>query len=394
MHRLAYIGLAMAALAGAAMVTWFAASPRVPDRFYAAEAGPGLGRGSLLASERFERGVPAGARAYRILFTTTRADGGPAVASGLVIFPSETETVVLPVIAWAHGTTGIARGCAPSLSPKPFANVPTLDRILAEGWAFVATDYVGLGSAGQHAYLVGPEAAHSVIDAVRAARQITAARISSDVVAWGHSQGGHSALWVGSIAASYAPELSLKGVVAFAPASDLQGLVVASRSTAFGKIVTSYLVHAFAAVYPDVRVEDYVNPWPAWISADIGSRCMGGWPTLLSVVQSLLLPSDGIFIRDPTTGALGDRLNENTPRAPIPSPLFILQGGVDDLVLPKIQDGYVKARCAGGQGIEYKVYADRDHISLVEDDSPAAADALIWSKQRLSGRAWRSTCDG
>jgi hypothetical protein len=166
----AYVGFGVVSLGCAATAIWFAALPPSPDSFYRGVPGFDMGPGALITSERYEKAVPRGVRAYRILFTTTRADGGNAVASGLVVVPAATGGVLRPVIAWAHGTTGIAPGCAPSVSAKPFANVPDLDRILAEGWAFVATDYVGLGTAGRHAYLVGPEAAHSVLDAVRAAR--------------------------------------------------------------------------------------------------------------------------------------------------------------------------------------------------------------------------------
>jgi alpha-beta hydrolase superfamily lysophospholipase len=387
-----YVGLAAIAFVGAATAIWFAASPPSPDGFYRADAPPRSQSGTLLAVARFEKGGLPGARVYRILFTTTRADGEPAVASGLVIVPAAPQGGLRPVVAWAHGTTGIARGCAPSLAPKPFAHVPGLEKILAEGWVFVATDYVGLGAAGQHAYLVGREAAHSVLDAVRAARQVDGASLSDEVVAWGHSQGGNSVLWVGSVASSYAPELNLRGIVAFAPASDLPALVAASGSTAFGKIVSSFLIRAYAAAYPDIRVGDYVRPWPAFVSHDIASRCVGGWPTLVSVAQGMLLPSDGIFARDPTTGALGNRLRENTPRGAVPSPVLILQGDADDLVFRSVQDRYVAERCAEGQPLEYRTYPDRDHVSLVADDSPAADDALKWSERRMSGSGWRSGC--
>lgn len=348
--------------------------------------------GTLLASERFETGVPPGARGYRIIFSTTRADGGSAVASGLVVVPAAAGEGPRPVIAWAHGTTGIARGCGPSLSSKPFDNVPGLERLLAAGWAFVATDYVGLGATGQHAYLVGNEAARSVLDSVRAARLVPDTALSGDVVAWGHSQGGHSALWTGSVAATYAPELALRGVVAMAPASDLPALLKASRSSPFGKIVSSYLLHAYAATYPDVRVEDYASLLPAWISRDIASRCVGGWPTLVSVVQAMVLPATGVFDRGPMMGAMDNRLRENTPREPIPVPVLIQQGDADDLVLPEIQGKYVWSRCAEGQPIEYRVYPARDHISLVANESPAAADALLWTRQRFTGDAVRPTC--
>jgi alpha-beta hydrolase superfamily lysophospholipase len=391
MRRFGLLGCIALSLGGIAAAVWFAARPPSPDAFYARAAAADNGPGTLLASERFDRGVPPGARAYRILFTTTRADGRGTVGSGLVVVPASTDGRPRPVVAWAHGTTGIAPGCAPSLSPKPFANVPGLQRILKEGWAFVAADYIGLGTAGQHAYLVGAEAAHSVLDAARASRQIDAAAISSDVVAWGHSQGGHSALWVGSVATSYAPDLDVRGIVALAPASELPALVAASRSTAFGSIVSSYLMRAYTTAYPDVRVEDYVRPWPAFLSDDIASRCVGGWPTLVSLAQSLLLPN-GIFARDPTSGALGSRLRENTPRMRIPSPVLILQGGIDDLVLPTIQRRYVESRCAEGQSMEYRTYPDRDHISLVADDSPASAEAAKWTNERFAGGVPRKTC--
>ena len=49
---------------------------------------------------------------------------------------------------------------------------PYLTNWLSQGYAIVATDYVGLGTPGIHAYLDGPSAAHSVIDMVRAARAV------------------------------------------------------------------------------------------------------------------------------------------------------------------------------------------------------------------------------
>ena len=58
---------------------------------------------------------------------------------------------------------------------------------------------------------------HAIIDIVRAARNMPAADAGSDYQVWGWSEGGQTALWVNNIAGSYAPELTLKGVVATAP---------------------------------------------------------------------------------------------------------------------------------------------------------------------------------
>ena len=43
---------------------------------------------------------------------------------------------------------------------------------------------------------------------------------------WGHSQGGHAALWAGQLAPTYAPELPIVGIAALSPASDPLALSV------------------------------------------------------------------------------------------------------------------------------------------------------------------------
>jgi hypothetical protein len=259
MGHLARAAAWLAVFGGVAMaIVWWAAGPAMPDAFYALPAQRPTTPGVLLRSEPFTRTVPRNASAWRILYTTTRADNSFAVASAVVMIPTTAARQPRPVIAWAHGTTGIAPGCAPSLMAKPLANVPALDQLIGEGWAYVATDYVGLGTAGGHAYLVGDDAARAVLDSVRAARQLSDLSLDERVVVWGHSQGGNSALWVGIRGADYAPDVTLQGIAAFAPASDLKGLVAAGRSTTFGKIVSAYLLLAYSTTYPDVKVEDYM----------------------------------------------------------------------------------------------------------------------------------------
>ena len=50
-------------------------------------------------------------------------------------------------------------------------------------------------------------------------------RLGEQTVVWGHSQGGHAALWTGQLAPTSAPELDIAGVAALAPASNLPGLI-------------------------------------------------------------------------------------------------------------------------------------------------------------------------
>lgn len=391
-RRIARWMLVLLAIATALIAAiWTAARPVRPDLFYDRPAQLPAEPGQLLRSEAYKQSVPPGARAWRILYTTNRADGSQAIASAIVAASAQASGAPRPVIAWAHGTTGIMPGCAPSVT-APFANVPALDRVIAENWIYIATDYVGLGTTGGHAYLVGEDAARAVLDAIRAARRLERLALDNHAVVWGHSQGGNSALWTGIRADDYAPDVTISGVAALAPASDLPALFRSGQQTMFGKIVSSYLIHAYAATYPDLRVSDYVGARTRPLVGDIASRCVGGWATLLSVAETKLLPAAGIFAHDPTSGPLGERLRQNTPATGIAAPVLIAQGLADDLVLPRLQSRYVAARCAAGQEIDYRVYPGRDHISLVANNGALDDELIAWSRDRFAGKPETPNC--
>ena len=385
----AAIGLVVLAM----LAAWWFARPSLPGPFYTAEVPRHARPGTLIRAEPLGRATPPGARAWRILYVTTGPGGRPAVASAVVMLPIRQQQPA-PVVAWAHGTSGIVAGCAPSLFANPYLNTPAVSEMVANGWALVGSDYVGLGVAadGGHAYLVGGDAAPAVLDSVRAARALPGVQLAPQTVVWGHSQGGNTALWAGIIAPDYAPDIALAGVAALAPASDLRSLVRASSGSMFGKIVTSYLVTAYDRRYPDASVLSYVSPRTRLVVGDIAGRCVGGRETLVSVAETMLLPRNGIFERSPLEGPLGARLAQNTPSMPIRAPLFIAQGEADDLVLPRIQRSYVNGRCAAGQPLEYRTYPGRDHVSVLAADSPLTGDLVAWTRARFLGAPATSTC--
>jgi alpha-beta hydrolase superfamily lysophospholipase len=99
-----------------------------------------------------------------------------------------------------------------------------------------------------------------------------------------------------------------------------------------------------------------------------------------------------IWNGDPNRDALAQRLEENTPSGPIEAPLLIGQGGADQLVVPSAQDAFVEERCAAGQQVDYRVYEGRDHVPLVEPDSPAIPELVEWTQARLRGEPVENTC--
>jgi alpha-beta hydrolase superfamily lysophospholipase len=391
------VAVGVAALAGAVVaggigLLWWRSAPPVPDGFYDAPAGAETAPpGTLLRREPFTQGVPDGARGWRILYTTTRDEGVPAVASAVILAPPAAVTGPRPVVAWTHGTTGAVPGCAPTVlpSPQPFdAAVPAVPQLLAEGWILVGTDYVGLGSAGPHPYLIGQGEGRSALDAVRAARTMAELSWGDRTVVWGHSQGGHAALWTGGLAPAYAPDVNVVGVAAMAPASDLPSLVAGVKDTAVGKIMLSFVMAAYSSAYPDVRFDDYVGPRRR--GRAMASRCLSGPGALLSVATALTMGA--LFAVDPSTGPLAARLDANVPRLPVPSPLLIAQGRADTLVLPDVQDRYVQTRCDAGQPVEYRTYQGRDHLSVLAADSPLVGDLIAWTRDRFAGAPGPDGC--
>lgn len=166
----------------------------------------------VLVSSAPLAGAPTGASAFRIRYRSQAVNGVQNEVTGVLIVPNGTAPRGgRNIVAWAHGTSGVAESCAPSQSNALFDSIAGLNAMLAAGYAVVATDYAGLGTPGPHPYLVGNGSAYSVLDSIRAAREFGRGNIGNRFVVWGESQGGHAALWTAQYAARYAPELQLVG---------------------------------------------------------------------------------------------------------------------------------------------------------------------------------------
>ena len=163
-------------------------------------------------------------------------------------------------MTWAHGTEGLADACATSKALDIAYRIPGIRGFVQQGYVVAATDYQGLGTPGEHPYLVGVSEARGVLDIARAAHTMTTVHASTKVLVYGHSQGGQAALFAGQIAPSCTPDLQLVGVAAVAPVSDLAALLPEVTAT---PIALGYAVMAavgFHAAYPNLDLASVLTP--------------------------------------------------------------------------------------------------------------------------------------
>lgn len=372
-------------------VRWISDAP-VRDAFGDYSQPLGDQPGVLLKAEPFDRGIPEDSIATRILYTTTGLDGSITLATGLVLVPVDASADPLPVILWAHGTTGVDVRCGPSLLADPLGAGAMLfpELPMAQGWAVVAPDYLGLATSEPHPYMVGVPTAQSSLDAVRAARQLESVSLSDDTVVWGHSQGGGTALWIGIEAPGYAPDVPLLGVAAMSPASDLPALIDTLLSGQAGPLFGEYILTGYSGAYDDVDWNHYIRPGARFSQQKLSERCLSEPSVIVSLIS--------LLITEPFTGAdlyegpLYQRLQENVPSSPLGVPLFVGQGDTDPLILPEVQSEFVAALCDSGQVVEYHTYAERDHMGVVSESSPMLPDLLSWTQARFAGESPPESC--
>jgi len=361
-----------------------------PDAFYNLPPDRSRQPGALLRSEPLKDVIlPAGMRGWRILYATTVDDSTPATAVATVFAPTDPPAGPLPVIAWEHGTTGLLQKCMPSLLSLPSKGIPDRDRIVMAGWVVVATDYSFAEKGGPHPYLIGEGEARAALDSIRAARQISELALDKRVVVWGHSQGGHAALWTGIVGPRYAPDLEIRGVVAIAPSANIKNIL--AMNVKMDKLFGPYLALSYSRFYPDITFEQAVRPEALDAARQIINLC-DFVPEEFQRIEALAAKFDGPALATSSNKALQARLEQNTADGLIQAPVVIAQGLSDSVVPPSVTGAYVEERCAAGQRLEYWTFAGRDHLTIFERGTPLDELLIKWTMARFANEPPANGC--
>ncbi len=346
--------------------------------------------GRLVRTEPFVTKLP-GAQAWKILYVSTGLDGRPIEVSGLVVAPDLPPPLAgRPIVAWAHPTTGVAENCAPSLLRGALDTIPHLAVLLALDYVVVATDYPGLGTPGPHPYLVGESEARALLDSVRAAAQVPKIGASTRFAAWGHSQGGQAALFAGELARSYAPDLTLVGVAAIAPATDLAALLKDDLDERAGKIIASYCLWSWSRVYA-ATLDGFVDPAVQRTIDRIAEDCIEteGEAYVLALA-TLPIPSEYLSPAMYTNPDWSRRLEENRPgRSPAGAPVYVAQGTDDAIVRPSMTADFVGGLCRAGATVRYETFPGVGHMKA---GRVSATSAIQWMRSRFDGEQAPNTC--
>ena len=348
----------------------------VPDPVPAGE------HGELLAVQELDPGELPASRVARVLYRSESIQGDPIAVSGVIAVPeAEAPDGGRPALSWAHGTTGIADVCAPSIDGV--GAVGFLAPFLEQGMTVVATDYEGLGTPGLHPYVVGESEGRGTLDIVRAAQELDE-QTGDRVVLWGHSQGGHAVLFANQIASEWTPELEIVGTVAGAPPSQLPLINAALSGGQF-----QYYILMAGAAWAEAHGADLslvATPRALELVPAVDEMCAG---ELAGVFNGI--PPEELIAADPATvEPWASLLVENDPGFVVgASPILIIHGEEDEQIPVVSSQLLLERMCGIGQVVERRTYPGQSHSGVI---GPSFDDMVAWIDDRLAGEPPPTSC--
>lgn len=337
--------------------------------------------------------TPNGMQAWKVRYWTSTADNRPREVTGMVIAPREAQPAApRKVIAWTHGAWGVAERCAPSLNPAFLTISPALGQMVSRGYTVVAPDYPGLGSSGVHPFLVGQDTARSVLDGIRAARAIPGAYAGNRVAIWGESQGGHAALWTAQQADRYAPDLTVVGVAAAAPPTDLAANLSQGSNASVRAMMTAFAAYSWSQHYQVPLTTLGRKPIQDIITRLAQNNCvdLSGKPKIGTAIGVLLLQRQLRRVDMTTTAPWSGFARDNSVRpANFPMPVMIAQSPADVLVAPAVTRAFARRLCRTPTRVRYLDIPGGKHENSAADTS---ATTLEWIADRFAGQRAPSDC--
>jgi pimeloyl-ACP methyl ester carboxylesterase len=203
---------------------------------------------------------------------------------------------------------------------------------------------------------------------------------------WGHSQGGGAALFAAELAATYAPELGVIGVVAGAPAAELRALTASVMAGPnLGLAVLSAV--GFAAAYPELDLRNVLTTDGLALADEARTACVE-----TVAADAAHEPAEHWFRQGTTVdAAFADLLERNSAgQRTTAVPVLVVHGQADELIPVDTSAALLRRMCAAGDTAVHRVvYPGADHASVVIS---SLGDIVAWLQARLTGAPVQTDC--
>ncbi|MEQ0565287.1 lipase family protein [Amycolatopsis sp. NEAU-NG30] len=361
--------------------------------------------GDILKSEP---SVHNGSKATRILYLSRDNKDKQVAVSGTVFVPNTpwNGPGERPIVAYAPFTFGMGPQCAPSktLAGEGASDMVSgfqggfVDALLGAGFAVAQTDYIGpwVEGSGEHPYVIRLSEAHTVLDVLRAAQRLpgTGLPAHGPVGIAGYSEGGSAAAAAAELAATYAPDLDVKGVYAGAPPADKAGLA----KSLDGGMYVAFLGYALIGInqaYPEARLMDLANPAGAQLFLEARQTCTLDAVFRFMGKQTSALTKDGrpvaAFLSQPPFDAIVAENRIGTLRPAMP--VMVEQSPLDDVIPAAMGKQLAKDWCGRGATVQWKeLVSFTPFFSHALGMLSAPGDATAWLQSVFKGQAGTGNC--
>jgi len=349
------------------------------DKFYDVSNPLPRGKpGNLIRSEEFdEYALPSEVLAVRILYHSRSANADDVAVSGVVLYPDKkAPRSGWPLIAWAHPVNGVARDCAPSLS-RNLQHGPYLSMYVNLGYAVVATDYAGLGTAFRNAFSDIPSNAQDVIYSIPAARAAVP-QLNSRWIAVGMGEGGPAVAGVAELESDM-HDAGYLGSIVISGLDDPQDRYRPSGSAKFETPL--FLAYGMQTVYPRFNPKDILTGKGLSLYPQVEKSCTDPGQ------QS---PSEILNPNWANNGFVKQYFARNVPgQRRLKRPMLIISSALD-LSIPISRTAQaVSSMCRRGEEIQFERYPESELSRLFGD---SVGDQISWIQARFSDRPAANNC--
>jgi len=339
--------------------------------------------------------LPGTASNIRLLYSSTDGLDGESIVtvSGSLFLPTgQAPEEGWPIVLWSHGTVGIADVCAPSWTGYVPFHQKYLQQWLNQGYAIVASDYQGLGTAGTHPYLATRPAAYSNLDIVRAIKSLDF-DLSEKVVVIGQSQGAGAAIATAAYAPEYAPEIALLGVVATGvPFFSPETLIAVQQARPQDKVdpLLGYNFLALTLVeslLPEFNLEDYVFEAVLPTARAVSNVCNRD---MRKRITKEGLTYNNTFENSPEEPLKVAFSQMGYPTFRINVPIYLGAGSTDRDTPPRMQASFAKKACAAGSDMQVHLYDGLDHLTVLNHST---INSIPFVENLMANKEVKGNCD-